>query len=80
MEQIKKYFRGWGAPRIFRIVLAVTFGIVYYYDRQNIWLIFAILFAVQAVFNLTCPGGSCGTNTGSDRKPTVEVEEYKPKE
>lgn len=80
MERIKNYFRGWGAARIFRIVLAGAFGISYYYNRENILLILGIMFAIQAIFNLTCPGGSCRTNTQSDKKPTVEVEEYKPKE
>lgn len=80
MERIKNYFRGWGVARIFRIVLAGAFGISYYYTRENIYLIVGIMFAIQAIFNLTCPGGSCRTNAQSDKKPTVEVEEYKPKE
>jgi len=54
MERIKNYFRGWGISRIFRIVLAGAFGISYYYTRENIYLIVGIMFAIQAIFNLTC--------------------------
>lgn len=80
MERIKNYFRGWSGARIFRVALAGAFGISYYYTRDTLLLVLAILFAIQALFNLTCPGGSCRTNTQSDNKPTVDVDEYKPKE
>lgn len=78
MEQIKNYFRGWGISRIIRIVLAVSLGIAYYYNRETLFLFAGIVLALQAVFNVTCPGGSCSTTYSKKDKPVIETGKYEP--
>ena len=78
MKQIKNYFGNWGTSRIIRIVLAVLAGIAYYYDRETIYLFGAFILTIQAVFNITCPGGSCQTNMRKESKIIVKTEKYEP--
>jgi len=78
MEQIKNYFKNWGLSRIIRIVLAVSLGIAYYYNRETLFLFAGIVLALQAVFNITCPGGSCSTNYSKENKPVIKTEKYEP--
>ena len=78
MEQIKNYFKAWGPTRIFRIVLAVVLGIAYYNNRESIYLFGAIILGSQAVFNITCPGGSCQTPIRKDDKAIIKTEKYDP--
>ena len=76
MEQIKKYFKGWGPTRIFRIVLAGILGVAYYSNHESIYLFGAIILGSQAVFNITCPGGSCETPIRKDDKAIIKTEKY----
>jgi hypothetical protein len=78
MELIKNYFKGWGAIRIFKIILAVVLGIGYYNYRETIYLFGAIILASQAVFNITCPGRSCETPIRKDDKAIIKTEKYEP--
>ena len=78
MELIKNYFKGWRPTRIFRIVLAGVLGIAYYYNRESIYLFGAIILGSQAVFNITCPGGSCQTPIRKDDKAIIKTEKYEP--
>jgi len=78
MEQIKNQLKGWGPTRIFRLVLAGVLGIAYYSNRESIYLFGAIILGSQAVFNITCPGGSCETPNRKDDKAIVKTEKYEP--
>ncbi|MDD3320150.1 MAG: hypothetical protein PHS59_01765 [Paludibacter sp.] len=78
MERIKNYFSGWDLSRIVRIVLAVALGIGYFTSKENIYLMGAIFLGAQAIFNISCPGGSCSTPTTKGQKTIVKVKEYKP--
>ena len=79
MEPIKNYFKSWGLTRIIRLVLAVALGISYYYNRENIFLFFGIILTAQAIFNITCPGGSCETSNKSTKTTEINFEKYEPK-
>ena len=79
MKQNKNYFKDWGTGRIVRLILAVVLGITFYYDREYLFLFAGIILLVQAAFNISCPGGSCGTTYKSKDKPTMEFEKYEPK-
>ena len=78
MERIKNYFKKWGTARIIRGILAVSLGIAFYYNRETLFLFAAIVLTFQAVFNISCPGGSCGTNYNESEKPTIKVDKYEP--
>ncbi len=78
MEQIKKYFSGWDLSRIIRMGLAIALGIGYISTKETIYLFGSIILGAQAIFNISCPSGSCATPTAKSKKPTIEVKEYKP--
>lgn len=78
MERIKNYFKNWGMSRIIRIVLAGSLGIAYYYNREIIFLFAGIVLGLQAVFNVTCPGGSCNTTYTKEDKPVIKTDKYEP--
>lgn len=78
MAQIKNYFKNWSASRIIRIILAGALSIAYYYNRETIFFFGAIILALQAAFNITCPGGSCNTTGIKQDKPAIKTEKYEP--
>ncbi|MDR3653827.1 MAG: hypothetical protein P4L34_12770 [Paludibacter sp.] len=79
MEPIKNYFKNWGITRIIRLVLAGALGIAFYYNRENIFLFVGIILAAQAIFNISCPGGSCETGNKSNKTTEIDFEKYEPK-
>lgn len=80
MELIKRYFSAWDLSRIIRIVLGIAMGIGYLSTKENIYLLGAIVFTLQAVFNMGCFGGACSTGipNNSDRQ-TIKIDKYQPK-
>lgn len=78
MEQIKDYFKGWGTTRIIRIVLAGVLGIAYSYNRESLYLFGTIILGSQAIFNISCPGGSCETPIRKEDKAIIKTEKYEP--
>jgi hypothetical protein len=79
MKLIKKYFSDWNIARIIRIVLAIFLGISYYYNRESIYLFGTLVLSIQAIFNISCPGGSCSTNYAKTDSPVIKTEKYEPK-
>lgn len=79
MEQIKNYFKNWGITRIIRLVLSVVLGVVFYYNHESLFLFVGIILAVQAVFNISCPGGSCETSNKTSKTTEINFEKYDPK-
>jgi len=79
MKSIKKYFIDWNFTRIIRVILAVFLGISYYYNHESIFLFGALILSVQAIFNISCPGGSCSTNYNKTNQLIVKTEKYEPK-
>jgi len=78
MEQIKNQLKGWGFTRIFRLVLAGILGIAYYSNRESIYFFGAIVLGLQAVFNITCPGGSCERPIRKEDNAIIKTEKYEP--
>jgi hypothetical protein len=78
MKRIKDYFKAWDAARIIRIVLAAALFIAYFYNRESLFLFVGIILSIQAVFNISCPGGSCSTGTDKNSKPVINVKKYEP--
>lgn len=79
MEKIKNYFRAWDLGRIIRLVIGISLGIGYLSVGEQIYLLGGILFTAQAVFNMSCPGGTCATPAKKDENKTVmKFEKYEP--
>jgi len=79
MELIKNYFKDWSAMRIIRLVIAGALFISYYYNREYFFLFFGIVLTTQAVFNISCPGGSCETPYKGEKKTDIEFEKFEQK-
>lgn len=79
MKQIKDYFKAWNIARIIRIILAGTLFTAYYYNRESLFLFAEIVLSIQAVFNISCPGGSCSTGVDKNSKPIINFKKYEPK-
>lgn len=79
MKLIKKYFSDWNLARIIRIVLAIFLGISYYNNRESIYLFGTLVLSIQAIFNISCPGGSCSTNYAKTDSQVIKTEKYEPK-
>ena len=79
MKLIKKYFSDWSISRTIRIILAIFLGISYYYDKESIYLFGALVLSVQALSNVSCPGGSCATQNNKPSSPVIKTEKYEPK-
>ena len=78
MERIRKYFSGWNAMRIVRLVMAGALGFAYFENRESFYLFGAVVLFVQAVFDLGCSGGSCGAKVPTTDKPIVKIKTYEP--
>lgn len=78
MEQIKKYFSDWNLSRIIRLVLSVALAAAYFSNKETIYLFGSVILGLQAILNISCPGGSCATDTTKNQEPIVKVKEYKP--
>ena len=79
MKVLIKYFKEWNITRIIRAILAGALIISYYYSKEPFFLFIGIMLGVQAVFNISCPGGSCEPTYNSDTKNKIKVEKYKRK-
>ncbi len=79
MRQIKNYFKSWDVSRILKMFLSVALLISYFYNKENFFLFIGLMLGIQAIFNISCPGGSCNTTTNKNTKPIVETEKYEPK-
>lgn len=78
MEQIKKYFSKWDIARIIRLLLALAFGAGYFFTKETIYLFASTILGLQAILNISCPGGSCSTGVSKESKPIIKTEKYEP--
>ena len=79
MEKIKDYFRAWDFSRYVRMGMGVGLGIGYAATGESIYLLGAIIYSVQALFNMGCPGGTCETPAKpTQKKQVMEFEKYEP--
>lgn len=79
MNNIKKYFAAWDFTRFFRLGLGVLMLIAYFSTKESLYLAVSIFLSMQAILNLSCPGGTCATNVPANKdKQVMEFEKYEP--
>lgn len=78
MEQIKSYFKEWNLARFIKLAIASLLCIAYFHDKEPAYLFIGLILSAQAVFNLSCPGGSCSTGVNKNTKPVMEIKKYEP--
>ncbi|MFT3754237.1 MAG: hypothetical protein QM800_15635 [Paludibacter sp.] len=78
MKLLKNYFNAWNTSRIIRAILAASLFAAYYFDKETLFLFAGIILGLQAIFNISCPGGSCTTVSDKNAKPLIHVEKYEP--
>jgi hypothetical protein len=79
MNQIKELLKNWNAARVIRMILAGLLGAAYFSNKEPLYLFGALMLSVQAIFNISCAGGSCGTGYSKSDKPLIKTEKYEPK-
>ena len=80
MKTIRKYFKDWNVVRIIRLVLSLLLLGAYFNDRQPVFLMVSALLGMQAVLNISCPGGACSTTTKPTQKQVMNIKKYEPKQ
>jgi hypothetical protein len=79
MEIIKKYFKAWDLSRIVRMGIGVSLMLGYFSTKESIYIMGGLIFMVQAVLNIGCPGGTCTTNTPAEKdKQVMKFDKYEP--
>lgn len=78
MERIKKHFTDWNTGRVIRLVFAIALAAGYISTKEGIYLLGAVIFGLQVVFNMSCPGGSCSTTATGNKEPAIKVKKYEP--
>lgn len=79
MKKIKDYIKAWNFTRYFSFGLGLAVGISYFYNHETSYLFLSVFLLAQSIFGIGCMGGSCATGP-TNTKPTIETDEYKPKE
>jgi hypothetical protein len=78
MKQIRHYFNKWDLLRTMRLVFSALLLIGYYYEGQVLFLLAGVFLLLQAVFNMSCPSGSCTTSsTRTKNSKIIKTEQYK---
>jgi F0F1-type ATP synthase assembly protein I len=80
MKTIRKYFKDWNVVRIIRLVLSLLLLGAYFNDRQPVFLMVSALLGMQAVLNISCPGGACATTAKPTQKQVMNIKKYEPKQ
>lgn len=80
MSKIKHLLSDWNAMRIFRLVMALIFGLGYVNTNEIAFLVVSLVLLVFALLNVSCPGGSCSApqQNNDDLKTNFDIKEYKP--
>ncbi len=61
IKNMESFFRTWSVMRIARLILAlVAFGMSIS-QREPMFAMLGGILLLQAVFNMSCPGGACAT-------------------
>ena len=80
IQKIKKYFSTWDAARYIKAIFAIAMVAGYFSTDEPMFLLGALFFGGQVVFNIGCPGGACSTDNAkkSDEK-VMTFDKYEPK-
>lgn len=79
MNNIKKYFQSWDFTRTLRMVLSVILMAAYFATKESLYLAVSVFLGIQAILNLSCPGGTCTTSVPQNKeKQLMEFEKYEP--
>ena len=79
MKTVKHYLQGWDKVRTIKLILAAVLFATYYFYPLPILMAFGSILSLQAILNLSCPGGSCTTTTNEKTAPIIKTEKYEPK-
>lgn len=79
MERIKNYLSQWNFSRGLKFFFGVALLVFFIAEKEAFYLVFALFFLIQSVFNVgCCVAGNCKTKT-SETKTTFKFKELKNK-
>ena len=79
MKKIKDLFRDWNSRRTSQVIFGIIMVLSYLNNHEPVFLFGALIFAAQAIFNISCLGGSCSTKGTCTKPPIIKTEKYIPK-
>lgn len=71
-EWAKKYITGWNFTRILRLGLAVALFGAFFSTKEQLYAVIGSFLGMQAILNLSCPGGNCETPARSSQKQVMK--------
>lgn len=72
VEWVKNYFAGWNFTRILRLVLAVALFGAFFSTKEQLYAVVGSFLGMQAILNLSCPGGNCETPAKTTQKQVMK--------
>ncbi|MDP3443545.1 MAG: hypothetical protein Q8T08_11865 [Ignavibacteria bacterium] len=72
IDWIKSYVSGWSFTRILRLILAGSALAAYFSTNEQLYLVVGLFLGVQAILNMSCPGGSCEAPAKNEQKPVMK--------
>lgn len=70
---LRTYLSKWDFTRIFRLLLGAGLFTGYFSAGETIYLLGGVIFSLQAILNIGCPGGSCEVKTKRSDSQTMEI-------
>lgn len=80
MKKIRNLFQNWNSRRTIQVAFGIIMVLSYIDNHEPIFLFGALFFTAQAVFNISCIGGSCSQKATSTNPPIIKTEKYTPKD
>ena len=71
-EWIKNYVAGWNFTRLLRLVLAIALFGAYFSTKEQLYAVIGSFLGMQAILNMSCPGGNCETTTKPAQKQVMK--------
>lgn len=78
MKRPEIHIKNRGIARIIRALLAIAALISYTQNNDSLFLLAGIFFGIQALLNISCPGGACSTGKPQQNEPLMKFDKYKP--
>ncbi len=72
MDWVKNYITGWSFTRILRLVLAIALFGAFFSTKEQLYAVIGSFLGMQALLNLSCPGGNCETTVKPTQKQVMK--------
>ncbi len=68
----KTYIAGWNFTRLLRLLLAMALFGAFFSTKEQLYAVAGSFLGMQALLNLSCPGGSCAPAAKPTQKQVMK--------